>query len=62
MDRLPLTGSESHETDSIAQDRWDSEGGNPGELRQLPGHKTEETTTGASRKTAIAELEAIWLC
>jgi hypothetical protein len=60
MNRLPFTSSESEESDSTAQHRWESEGGNPGQLRQLPGNKEEETTTDWSRKTAIIESEAMF--
>jgi hypothetical protein len=48
MDRLPFTSSESEESDSTAQQRWESEGGNPGQLRQLPSNKKEEIATDAA--------------
>jgi hypothetical protein len=49
MDRLPFTSSESEESDSTAQHRWESEGGNPGQLRQLLGNKKEKITTDGTR-------------
>jgi hypothetical protein len=45
---LPFTTLESEESDPTAQQRWESEGGNPGQLRQLPSNKNEEITTDAA--------------
>ena len=45
MDPSPFASSESEESDFTAEDRWESEGGNPGQLRQLPVHKREEIAT-----------------
>ena len=41
MDRLTFANSQSEESDSAAERRWENEGGNPGQLQQLPCEMTE---------------------
>jgi hypothetical protein len=36
MDSLTLASSQKEESDSAAERRWENEGGNPGQLQQLP--------------------------
>jgi hypothetical protein len=56
MDRLPFISSESEESDSTAQQRWESEGGNPGQLRQLPSNKKEEIATDAAHSDSVSRF------
>jgi hypothetical protein len=54
MDPLPFTSSESEESHFTAQDRWESEGGNPGQLRQLTGDKREEIAADGAHASDLA--------
>jgi hypothetical protein len=54
MDPLPFTSSESEESHFTAQDRWESESGNPGQMRQLPGNKKEEIATDGAHASDLA--------
>jgi hypothetical protein len=54
MGPLPFTSSESEESHFTAQDRWDSEGGNLGQLRELPGNKREEIATDGAHASGLA--------
>jgi hypothetical protein len=49
MDPLTSTGSQNEESDFAAERRWEDEGGNPGQLQQLPcdGRKEDATTAPA---------------
>jgi hypothetical protein len=40
MDSLTFVSSQRQESDSAAQRRWENEGGNPGQLQQLPCEMT----------------------
>jgi hypothetical protein len=40
MDSLTFVSSQRQESDSVAQGRWENEGGNPGQLQQLPCEMT----------------------
>jgi hypothetical protein len=46
MDSLTFVSSQRQESDSAAERRWENEGGNPGQLQQLPC----ETTAGILTK------------
>jgi hypothetical protein len=57
MDPLTLARSQNEESDFAADQRWDSEGGNPGELQQaLCGDRKEDATTGPPAKHAESIL------
>jgi len=57
MDPFPFTISESEESDSSARHRWEGEGGNTGQLKQLPAKKTNEMATNKDTSNlAIAVL------
>ena len=40
MDSLTFVSSQRQESDSVAERRWENEGGNPGQLQQLPCEMT----------------------
>ena len=40
MDSLTFVSSQRQESDSAAERRWENEGGNPGQLQQLPCEMT----------------------
>ena len=47
MDPLTFKGSQKEESDSAAERRWENEGGNAGQLQQLPcDDRKENATTG----------------
>jgi hypothetical protein len=49
MDSLTFGSSQKQESDSAAERRWD-EGGNPGQLQQLPcNDRNEDATTGPAQ-------------
>ena len=55
MDPLTFAGSQNEESDSAAERRWENEGGNPGQLQQLPpDDRKEDATTGLTRGTLKA--------
>ena len=46
MDSLTFASSQKQESDSAAERRWENEGGNPGQLQQLPcDYQKEDATT-----------------
>jgi hypothetical protein len=52
MGSLTLASSQKEEGDSAAERRWENEGGNPGQLQQLPSDdRKEDATTGLARDT-----------
>jgi hypothetical protein len=54
MDPLTFARSQNEESDFAAERRWESEGGNPGELQQvLRDDRKEDTTTGRAVEAAI---------
>ncbi len=47
---LTFASSQNEESDFAAERRWEDEGGNPGQLQQLPcDDRKEGATTGAAR-------------
>jgi hypothetical protein len=52
MDPLTFASSQNEESDLAAERRWESEGGNSGELQQaLCDDRKEDVTTGPARGT-----------
>jgi hypothetical protein len=50
MDSLTFASSQKEESDSAAERRWENEGGNPGQLQQLPcDDRKEHATTGPAQ-------------
>ena len=50
MGPLTFSSSQNEESDFAAEGRWENEGGNPGQLQQLPcDDRKEEATTGPAR-------------
>jgi hypothetical protein len=50
MDLLTFASSQKEESDCAAERRWENEGGNPGQLKQLPcDDRKEDATTGPVR-------------
>jgi hypothetical protein len=50
MDPLTFASSQREESDSAAERRWENEGGNPGQLQQLPcDDRKEDATTGPAQ-------------
>ena len=47
MDSLTFVSSQRQESDSVAERRWENEGGNPGQLQQLPCEMTAGILTRA---------------
>ena len=45
MDPLTFTSSQNEESDFAAERRWEDEGGNPGQLQQLPRDDRKEDAT-----------------
>jgi hypothetical protein len=45
MDPLTSTGSQNKESDFAAERRWEDEGGNSGQLQQLPCDDRKEDAT-----------------
>jgi hypothetical protein len=55
MDPLTFASSQNEESDFAAERRWENEGGNPGQLQQLPcDDRKEDATTGPARGTLKA--------
>jgi len=53
MDLLTFARSQNEESDFAAERRWETEGGNPGELHQaLCDDRKEDATTGTAAKHA----------
>jgi len=50
MGPLTFASSQNEESDFAAERRWEDEGGNPGQLQQLPcDDRKEDATTGPAR-------------
>ena len=63
MDPLTFVSSQKQESDSAAERRWENEGGNPGQLQQLPCEMTagiltkrKSLTRGGSAATVEAAI------
>ena len=55
MDSLTFASSQKEESDSASERRWENEGGNPGQLQQVPrDDRNEGATTGPARGTLKA--------
>ena len=55
MDSVTFATSQNEESDSAEERRWENEGGNPGQLQQLPwDDRKEDATTGPARGTLKA--------
>jgi hypothetical protein len=55
MDLLTFTSSQNEESDFVAGQRWEDEGGNPGQLQQLPcDDRKKDATTDPARGTLKA--------
>ncbi len=53
MDSLTFASSQKEESDSAAERRWESEGGNPGQLQQLScDDRKEDAATSPAAKHA----------
>jgi hypothetical protein len=53
MDSLTFVSSQKQESDSAAERRWENEGGNPGQLQQLPWDDREEDATTDPARGAL---------
>ena len=52
MDPLTFASSQNEESDFAAERRWENDGGNPGQLQQLPcDDRKEDATTGLAGDT-----------
>ena len=61
MDPLTFVSSQRQESDSAAERRWENEGGNPGQLQQLPCEMTAGILTkrkSLARGGSAATVEA----
>lgn len=59
MDSLTFASSQKEESDSAAERRWENEGGNPGQLQQLPcDDQKEDATTGPAQGILLPRLTA----
>jgi hypothetical protein len=55
MDLLTFASSQKEESDLVAGQRWEDEGGNPGQLQQLPcDDRKEDATTDPAQGTLKA--------
>jgi hypothetical protein len=52
-DLLTFASSQKEESDSAAERRWENEGGNPGQLQQLPCDDRKEDATTAAAQGAL---------
>jgi hypothetical protein len=52
MDPLTFASSQNEESDFAAERRWESEGGNPGELQQALRDDRKDATAGPAAKHA----------
>ena len=61
MDLLTFASSQNEESDSAAERSWENEGGNPGQLQQLPREMTSGILTerkSLARGDIAATVEA----
>jgi hypothetical protein len=56
MDSLTFASSQKEESDSAAERRWENEGGNPGQLQQLPCDDWKEDATTRPAQGALKAL------
>ncbi|HJW38156.1 MAG TPA: hypothetical protein VJ420_06035 [Candidatus Udaeobacter sp.] len=56
MDPVTFASSQNEESDFVAGQRWEDEGGNPGQLQQLPFDDRKE---GATTDPAQGALKAL---
>jgi len=55
MDPLTFASSQNEESDFVAEQRWEDEGGNPEQLQQLlRDDRKEDATTGTAQGTLKA--------
>jgi len=55
MNPLTLASSQNEESDFVAEQRWEDEGGNPEQLQQLPSDdRKENAKTGPAQGTLKA--------
>jgi len=55
MDPVTFANSQNEESDFVAGQRWEDEGGNPGQLQQLPcDDRKEDATTGPAQRALKA--------
>lgn len=61
MGPLTFAGSQNEESDFAAEQRWESEGGNPGQLQQLlcDDRKEDATTARGALKSFCYKVNAI---
>lgn len=60
---MPFAGSQNEESDFAAERRWENEGGNPGQLQQLPcDDRREDATTGQARGALKVATEVKGTC
>jgi hypothetical protein len=50
MDSLTFASSQNEENDFAAERRWENEGGNPGQLQQLPRDDRKEDAQPVERE------------
>jgi len=53
MDSLTFANSQKEESNSAAERRWENEGGNPGQLQQLPCDDWKKDATTAPTRGAL---------
>ena len=53
MDPVTFASSQNEERDFAAERRWENDGGNLGQLQQLPCDKREEDATNAPARGAL---------
>ena len=61
MDPLTFASSQKEESDCAAERRWENEGGNPGQLQQLPCEMTAGILTerkSLARGDSVPNVEA----
>ena len=62
MDPLTFVSSQRQESDSVAERRWENEGGNPGQLQQLPCEMTAGILTerkSVAKGESAPDVEAV---
>jgi len=52
MDPVTFASSQNEESDFAAERRWESEGGNPGQLSTVTDDRKEDATTGSGARHA----------
>lgn len=60
---MPFAGPQNEESDFAAERRWENEGGNPGQLQQLPcDDRREDATTGQAQGALNVATEVKGTC